>query len=275
MDSKGVSKDTWESGDSYEPYIGRWSRLVAREFIQWLAIPKHRQWLDVGSGTGALSQTILDLASPKRVKGIDRSEDYVEFTRNQVNDPQAEFEVGNAQSLRVDPKSFDVAVSGLVLNFVPRPNQMIAEMARAVRDGGVVAVYVWDYAGKMQLIRHFWNAATALDSDARDLDEGRRFPICSPQQLTDLFQSAGLFQVQVRPIDVLAEFRDFNDFWSPFLGGQGPAPGYVMSLSESRRAQLRERIYNGMPFALDGTISLILRAWAVQGVKEMEGKRRV
>lgn len=272
MDHKDASKDVWESGDSYEPYIGRWSRQVAREFVQWLAIPKYRQWLDVGSGTGALSQTILDLAHPKKVKGIDRSEDYVEFTRNRMSDPNVEFEVGNAQTLRVDPKSYDVAVSGLVLNFVPRPNQMIAEMARAVRDGGVVAVYVWDYAGKMQLIRHFWNAATALDPDARDLDEGRRFSICSPQQLTELFQKEGLFQVQVRPIDILAEFKDFNDFWSPFLGAQGPAPGYVMSLSESRRAQLRERLNNSLPYALDGTISLILRAWAVQGVKEMESE---
>jgi SAM-dependent methyltransferase len=184
-----------------------------------------------------------------------------------VAHPQVEFEVGNAQSLKVDSKTFDVAVSGLVLNFVPHPNQMVAEMARAVRDGGVVALYVWDYAGNMQMMRHFWNAATALDPAARDLDEGRRFPICNPKPLTDLFQNASLFQVQVRPVDILAHFKDFNDFWSPFLGGQGPAPGYVMSLSESRRAQLRERVYNSLPFALDGTISLVLRAWAVQGVK--------
>jgi SAM-dependent methyltransferase len=267
MDHHNPPKDFWASGDSYEPYVGRWSRRVAQEFIHWLAIPKDRQWLDVGSGTGALSQTILDLANPRRVKGIDRSEGYVEFAYNRVDHPHAEFEVGNAQSLRVDSKAYDVAVSGLVLNFVPKPHQMIAEMARAVRDGGVVALYVWDYAGKMQMMRHFWNAATALDPAARDLDEGRRFPVCNPQPLTELFQNAGLFQVQVRPIDISADFKDFNDFWSPFLGGQGPAPGYVMSLSEGRRNQLRERIYNSLPFALDGTIPLILRAWAVQGVK--------
>ena len=267
MSMKDKPNESWSSGDSYEPYVGRWSRLVAQEFIHWLAIPKDRKWLDVGSGTGALSQTILEHANPRKVKGIDRAEDYVEFAHSRVDHPQVEFEVGNAQSLKVDSKAFDVAVSGLVLNFVPHPNQMIAEMARAVRDGGVVALYVWDYAGNMQMMRHFWNAVTALDPAARDLDEGRRFPICSPQPLTELFQNAGLFQVQVRPIDILAQFKDFNDFWSPFLGGQGPAPGYVMSLSDPRRAQLRERIYNGLPFALDGTITLILRAWAVQGVK--------
>lgn len=267
MSMKDKPNESWSSGDSYEPYVGRWSRLVAQEFIHWLAIPKDRKWLDVGSGTGALSQTILEHANPRKVKGIDRAEDYVEFAHSRVDHPQVEFEVGNAQSLKVDSKAFDVAVSGLVLNFVPHPNQMIAEMARAVRDGGVVALYVWDYAGNMQMMRHFWNAVTALDPAARDLDEGRRFPICSPQPLTELFQNAGLFQVQVRPVDILARFKDFNDFWSPFLGGQGPAPGYVMSLSEARRAQLRDRIYNSLPFALDGTITLVLRAWAVQGVK--------
>jgi SAM-dependent methyltransferase len=267
MGNNNAPKDVWASGDSYEPYVGRWSRLVAPEFIRWLALPEGSHWLDVGSGSGALSQTILDIANPKKVKGIDRSEDYVEFARTRVNDPRAEFEVGNAQTLPVATEAFDAAISGLVLNFVPQPDQMIAEMMRAVREGGVVAAYVWDYAGKMQMMRHFWNAVTALDPAARDLDEGRRFPICSPNSLSNLFQNVGLSQVQVRAIDIAADFKDFDDYWFPFLGGQGPAPGYVMSLSERRRAQLRERIYNSLPFALDGTIPLVMRAWAVKGIK--------
>ena len=274
MGIKDAPNDVWASGDSYEPYVGRWSRSVAQEFIYWLALPEEMEWLDVGSGTGALSQTILATANPKRVQGIDRSDDYVEFAQNQVHDLRAEFDVGNAQALPVESETFDTAVSGLVLNFVPYPNQMIAEMGRAVRDRGVVALYVWDYAGKMQMMRHFWNAAIALDPAARDLDEGWRFPICNPDSLHDLFQNAELSQVQVRPIDILAVFKDFNDYWSPFLGGQGPAPGYVMSLSEKRRAQLRERIYNSLPFALDGTITLVMRAWAVKGIKLGQNRRR-
>jgi SAM-dependent methyltransferase len=267
MGMKDAPNNVWASGDSYEPYVGRWSRLVAREFIRWLALPEGNQWLDVGSGTGALTQTILDMANPKKVKGIDRSEDYVDFTRSRVNDPRAEFEVGHAQALPVESGVFDVAVSGLVLNFVPEPRQMVTEMQRAVRDGGTVALYLWDYAGKMQMMRHFWNAAAALDPVARDLDEGRRFPISRPDSLQELVYNAGLTDVQVRPIDILAEFKDFGDFWSPFLGGQGPAAGYAMSLSEERRARLRERLYNSLPFALDGTVTLIMRAWAVKGVK--------
>ena len=267
MNSHNEANEVWASGDSYEPYVGRWSRLVAKEFIRWLAVPENSRWLDVGCGTGALSQTILEMANPKTVNGIDRSEDYVESARSRVDDPRSEFEVGNAQTLSFESETFDAAISGLVLNFVPRPDQMIAEMARVIHKRGMIALYVWDYAGKMQMMRHFWNAVAALDSAASDLDEGRRFPICNPDSLKKLFQNTGLFQVEVHSIDISTHFKDFNDYWAPFLGGQGPAPGYAMSLSEEQRARLRQRIYNSLPFALDGSIPLTARAWAVRGVK--------
>jgi len=265
MGSTDVSREAWSSGDFYESYVGRWSRLVAREFIAWLGIPRGRDWLDVGCGTGALSQTILVLGNPRQLKGIDRSESYVDFVRNTLMDPRAEFEVGNAQALPVQSEIYQVAVSGLVLNFVPRPEQMIAEMQRAVCEGGTVALYVWDYALKMQLMRHFWNAASALDPTARDLDEGRRFPICNADALFGSFKEVGLSDIEVRPIDVSTEFKNFDDYWSPFLGAQGPAPGYAMSLNAERRARLRQRIYDSLPFALDGSIPLVARAWAIRG----------
>ena len=267
MDRKDAAKEIWASGDLYESYVGRWSRLVAQEFIRWLAIPEGSRWLDVGCGTGALSQTMLAKANPKKVKGIDGSQGFVEFARSRVADSRVEFGVGDAQALPVESDAYDAAVSGLVLNFVPQQDKMIAEMIRAVGQGGVVALYVWDYAGKMQLMRHFWNAAVALDPSAYDLDEGRRSPICNPNALNKLFESAGLSEVEVRPIDISTDFKNFDDYWSPFLSGQAPAPGYAMSLSEERRAQLRERIYNSLPFALDGSIPLVARAWAVRGVK--------
>jgi SAM-dependent methyltransferase len=259
--------EAWASGDSYEPYVGRWSRLVAREFLAWLGMPAGSCWLDVGCGTGALSQTILQTASPGKVKGVDRSDDYVAFAQAQIQDEQAEFEVGDAQALPVESGTYDAVVSGLVLNFVPMPEQAVAEMARAARPGGKVALYLWDYAGKMQFMRHFWNAAAALDPAAYPLDEGRRFPICQPEPLQSLLQRVGLKEVEVRPIDISTDFRDFDDFWTPFLGGQGPAPGYAMSLSEERRTALRERIRAALPFALDGSIPLVARAWAGRGVR--------
>ena len=269
MDENSMSskpKDIWASGDKYEPFIGRWSRLVAREFLKWLRIPAGSQWLDVGCGTGALSQTILQFAEPAKIKGIDRSEGFVNFAKEHTQDSRVQFEVGDAEALIADSGTFDAAVSGLVLNFVPNPDRAVAEMRRATRSGGVVAVYVWDYADRMQMIRHFFDAAVALDPNASELDEGRRFRICQPDVLSQLFESAGLQHVQVRPIEIPTVFRDFDDYWSPFLGGQGPAPSYAMSLSEERRAALREQIRAGLAFASDGSIPLVARAWAVRGI---------
>ena len=160
---------------------------------------------------------------------------------------------------------FDAAVAALVLNFLPQPSRAVAEMVRVVRPGGTVAAYVWDYAGKMELMRYFWDAAIALDTKAFDLDEGRRFPICNPTSLAELFTQNELHAVEARPIDVPTRFRDFDDYWSPFLGGQGPAPGYAMSLSEERRSALRENIKAKLPVGPDGSIDLIARAWAIKG----------
>jgi SAM-dependent methyltransferase len=261
-------QDVWASGDAYEPYVGRWSRLVAREFLNWLGVPSGSCWLDVGCGTGALSQTILTCAAPARVKGLDHSGAYITLARKQVQDQRVSFEIGDAQALPDETASYDAAVSGLALNFIPRPERAVSEMARVVKPGGSVAAYVWDYAGKMQLMRHFWNAAVALDPQAFDLDEGRRFPLCRPTPLAELFQSVGLKNVDLQALDISTDFKDFDDYWLPFLGGQGPAPGYAMALSADRRAALRERIRAGLPFALDGSIPLAARAWAVHGVRQ-------
>lgn len=260
-------KDVWAAGDLYEPYVGRWSRLVAKEFLKWLAVPERKDWLDVGCGTGALIQSIIETENPNSLIGIDSSPGYTEYAKARIVSPRARFEAGDAQSLPIDTARLDVAVAGLVLNFVPQPPRAVTEMVRVVRPGGTVAAYVWDYAGKMELMRYFWDAAVALDPGAKELDEGRRFPICQPRPLTELFVQAELSEVEVRPIDVATDFGDFEDYWSPFLGGQGPAPGYAMSLSDERRAALRERIRSALPVAKDGSIHLIARAWAARGRK--------
>ncbi len=224
-------------------------------------------WLDVGCGSGALSEAILQEAAPSRVKGIDPSDGYLTQVQKRIRDKRAHFEVGDAQTLPDNAASYDAVVSGLVLNFIPQPARAVGEMMRVAKSEGVVAAYVWDYAGKMQLMRHLGNAAAALDPQAIDLDEGRRFPLCQPKPLAKLFQSVGLKDVAVRASDISTDFKDFDDYWSPFLGGQGSAPSYAMSLSEDRRAALRERLRAGLPFALDGSRPLVARAWGVYGVR--------
>jgi ubiquinone/menaquinone biosynthesis C-methylase UbiE len=260
----------WADGNSYESYVGRWSRLVAHQFLAWLDIPSGAQWLDVGCGTGALSQTIVDNASPHSVLGIDSSEEYIAFARKQIQDPPAAFQLGYAQALPVESAAYDVVVSGLVLNFVPQPTQALCEMIRAVRVGGTVATYVWDYAGQMQPICHFWDAAVALDAATCTLEEGQRFSLCQPERIYQLFHTYAnqIGKVELRSIDVTTTFRNFDDFWSPFLGGQGPAPSYAVSLSEERRVALREHIRAKLPIAPDGSIHLVARAWAVRGERK-------
>jgi trans-aconitate methyltransferase len=254
--------DVWASGDAYEPYIGRWSRRVARKFLQWLAVPSGRRWLDVGCGTGALTAAILASHAPSHVLAVDASPAYIDWARTHLADPRARFEIADAAQLPVS--AVDVAVSALVLNFVPDPAAVVRAMGDAAA-GGTVAAYVWDYAGRMELIRYFWDAAIALDASAAPLDEGVRFSLCRPDRLASLWTEAGFAGVDVRAIDVATVFADFEDYWTPFLGGQGPAPGYAMALDEDRRGALRDRVKARLPVAADGSISLVARAWAVRG----------
>lgn len=257
-------RDTWDLGDSYESYVGRWSRQVAPLFVRWLDQPDGLTWLDVGCGTGALTGTVLSEASPASATGIDPSEGFLALARQQV--PHGRFEVGDAQELPVPDDSADVVVSGLVLNFVPDKTRALSELARVVRPGGTVAAYVWDYAEGMELMRHFWDVAGSLDPTGLSLDEGTRFPICKPDALAALWASAGFSDVSGTGLEISTEFADFDDYWTPFLGGQGAAPAYAMSLSEEQRAELREALRARLPFDEDGGIRLTARAWAVRGL---------
>jgi SAM-dependent methyltransferase len=195
---------------------------VAVEFLQWLAVDAGAVWLDVGCGTGALSDSILDRGEPRVVHGIDPSTGYTAFARKQHAGRPFDACVGSATVLPYTDRSFDVVVSGLVLNFIPDPAAAIAEMRRVARPGAAIAAYVWDYAGRMQLMRTFWDAAVDLDESARPLDEGVRFPICNPASLGELFSDARLGEVTTVEIDVPTVFRDFDDYWQPFLRGQAP-----------------------------------------------------
>jgi SAM-dependent methyltransferase len=260
-----MQTDPWESGNPYDYFMGRWSRPVARKFLEWLAIAKDQRWLDVGCGTGVLSSSILDLAAPQAVLAVDASAAFITFAQQTHQDPRLRFRVADARQLPAEIDDFDVAVSGLALNFIPTPLVALREMVRVTRPGGRVALYVWDYAGKMEMLRYFWEAAIEIDPAAKALDEGERFPLCHPPALDALFQAAGLKNIGVRAIEAPTIFSDFNDYWSPFLGGQGPAPGYVMSLSNHQRTALEKRLQALLPARSDATIPLTARAWSVRG----------
>ncbi|MEA2547351.1 MAG: hypothetical protein QOI09_2624 [Chloroflexota bacterium] len=260
-----TTTDRWTGGDDYERWIGRWSRPVGAAFVDWLGVAPRGRWLDVGCGTGALSQAILERADPARVTGIDPSVSFVEHAHRHIVDPRVTFAVGSADALPLEDGSADAIVAGLVLNFVPDLGATLAEMGRVATDGAMVGGYVWDYAGRMELIRRFFDAAVSLDPAAASVDEGVRFPLCAPEPLRVAFVEAGLGDVEVRSIDVPTVFADFDDYWAPFLTGVGPAPGYAASLSVDRRDALRERLRAELPVEPDGSIHLVARAWAVRG----------
>jgi SAM-dependent methyltransferase len=257
-------RDTWQRTDAYEAYIGRWSREVARTLVADLPVASGSVWLDVGCGSGALTSSILSIASPARVVAFDLSAEFVQQSRRAVADTRAVFASADAAALPFRDKSADAAVSGLVLNFVPQPQSAVREMLRCVRSGGAVAAYVWDYGEGMQMLRLFWDAANALYPAAAVLDEANRFPICNRDALENLFRSVGAEQVWVTSITIPMHFFNFEDLWSPFLGGQGPAPSFAVGLPERERAVLRDRFRDLIPTKTDGSIELAAKAWVAR-----------
>src|ERR1043165_4355601 len=136
--------DTWNNASNYEFYIGRWSRMVAVQFLKWLYALKSSDWLDIGCGTGALSKEILRTQSAHTLTGIDPSADYVAYSNEMMKDDNSNFLTGDAIATGLADRSFDVIVSGLVLNFISDIPKALAEFRRVARENSTVAAYVWD-----------------------------------------------------------------------------------------------------------------------------------
>lgn len=259
-----IVNDSWNDGDPYDRFIGRWSRRVAPVFLSWLSIPTSRRWLDVGCGTGALCAEILRHGLPAALTGVDPSAGFLSVARQRLP-TSLRLLVGSASSIPLRDGEVDVVVSGLVLNFIADLPRGLAEMVRVTVPGGIVAGYVWDYADGMEMLRRFWDVVLALDPDAAALHEGRRFTLCRPPALEAAFEHAGLTNVEVAPLEIEMTFSGFDDLWQPFLGAQGPAPAYVASLPEDRRVRLREALQGSLAGANNGPLTLRARAWAVRG----------
>ncbi len=251
--------------EAYELRIGRWSRLVASQFLGWLAPSSGLDWLDVGCGRGALSNAILEHSAPKSVAGIDPQEEVVRDAQAAGNDPRAAYHCIDAQDMPFDDAIFDAVVSGLVINFIEDQPKALSEMKRVLRPGGLVAGYVWDFAGDMELFRVFWDSARALDAEAVKHDHGALYADCRPEPLADLFLRAGFEQVEVSEIAVEMSYRDFDEFWKPLLIGTGGIPQYAKGLSEEALTAFAAKVREAISFRPDGSFTLRGRAWAVRG----------
>ena len=254
---------------AYVRFMGRWSRRLAPLLARFASVGGQDSVLDVGSGTGALAFAMADTSPSVRVTGVDPSSAYVRYAQGRTPNERVQaisFTVGDAQALQWPDASFDKTLSMLVMNFIPDPAKALREMIRVTRPGGIVSASVWDYGEGMEMLRVFWDEAVALDSTIAQRDE-RNMPLCKRGDLAALWRANGLQQIEEQAIVIDLAFDSFDDYWSPFLGGQGPAGSYAASLSEAARAGLASRLRRRLlGERQEGAVTLKARAWAVKGV---------
>ncbi len=267
----GIQTDsTHQSGLTYERFMGRWSRPSGRLFVDWLKIPPHQRWLEVGCGTGAFTEVILSECAPTSIRAFDLSEQQIAYARMRIKDPRVALEVGNAQSIHAAASSFDVAVSALALNFMADQQKAVAEMTRVVRPGGDIAAYVWDFAGRRNITQHLSEAMAAvapkLEQQARTAQQA---DTTRPEVLERLFRSAGLDAVETHSLDTIAEFDDIEDYWQSNTSLISPLSAIGTANNELRGGHidaLKAKLKELLPSNRDGKIAFPVRAWAARGV---------
>jgi SAM-dependent methyltransferase len=253
--------------EAYERFMGRWSRRVAPQLVDFTNVPEVGRLLDVGSGTGALAFALAERRPQAYVLGIDPSKEYVEYanSRNPFRD-RVTFEIGDAQQLRLANASFDASVSLLVFNFIPDPSKALREVRRVTKPGGRISAAVWDYGEGMRMLRTFWDGAVSIDATAERLDE-RHMPLCRAGELSKLWRQGGLENVQEQPLTISMRFESFVDYWGAFLLGQGPAGAYVKTLDQNQVRALRDAVKSRVSrSAEDLPITLSARVWSVCGI---------
>ena len=253
--------------EAYERDMGRWSKLLAPLFVEFVGVGEGDRVLDVGCGTGSLTETVARITGASKVVGIDPSKGFIDYVRSHKSNPRVTFESGDAQSLPYPDASFDRCLALLILNFIPDAPKAAAEMRRVTRSGGVVGTAMWDNAGGNELNRCLWDAAIVLDPKVKGPDE-RGGSYGSPDALKTLWAGAGLTNIEVTGLTFPCEFSSFDEMWlRRHLEGQGPGGAYVMGLPEDRRETLRQRLrQNILGSRPDGPFTLKAKAWAVRGI---------
>ena len=248
--------------EAYDRHIGRYGAELARGLIELAEIAPGARVLDVGCGTGLLTDALAAVVGSPNVAAVDPSEPFAESCLARV--AGADVRVGRAEDLPFHDASFDAVLSQLVVNFLTDPAAGVTEMRRVTRPGGVVAGCVWDYAGEMTLLRAFWDAVRTVDPASARLDEGVTMPHCGRDDLARLWAAAGLRDIRPAVLMPSVRYSDFDDVWQPFLAGVAPSGAYTVELNDARRTALRDEFFRrlGSP---TGPVTLTARAWAVVG----------
>lgn len=255
-------------GDGYELNMGRWSRRLAEPFLDFVGADGAERILDVGCGTGHLTFAAAERWPTAVVHGIDLAQVYIEYAQARSQNPRLEFREGDACSLTFPDNTFDHVFSLLVLHFVPRPYDAIAEMRRVAKPGAVVAAAVWDARGGFVANRIFFDTAAVLDpkAGARRAKNYTR-PLTRPGELATAWRSSGFRDVCETLLQIRMDYASFADYWAPYLGRDGPGAEYVSSLNVDERSRLEQAVcaayLDGEP---DGPRSYAALAWAVKGV---------
>jgi ubiquinone/menaquinone biosynthesis C-methylase UbiE len=258
--------DMFSNAAAYDSFMGRWSRRLAPVFVEFAQVRDGNTVLDVGCGTGILTQAIAAVTRSSEIAGVDPSPSFVEYARTRFADPRIRFDVGNALALPYSNATFDKCLALLVINLIAQPEKAVSEMLRVTRPGGSVAVCHWDAGGGMEMHHIFWEEASKLDPAAEPRRETHR-PYSRQGQLKTLWEATGFEGVEETGLKIDLDFASFDDFWLPLLGGVGPPGSYLSSLPQDHqqalREQLRRRILGNGP---DVHFKLHGQSWGVRGM---------
>jgi phospholipid N-methyltransferase len=261
------TNERWDNIAGYEMYVGRWSSLISIHFVNWLNPIPTLKWLELGCGTGALTKVIVEKCLPSHLLAIDQSDSYIKHAKENINTGNVSFLNAALNSCSLT-EEFDNITSGLVLNFIPRIDDLLLSLMNNLKSGGQMSSFVWDYGGHYQPMRHFWDAAKEVAEGSERFDAGIKFDICRKEKLIQIFKTLGLTDVAFTNIESIATFRDFDDYWLPIASAQGSVTEFISTLSVSKKNDLKEILRHRLPIALNGEIKLVINALAVKGIKK-------
>lgn len=260
------TKEQWDNTQGYDLYVGRWSKLISQDFVEWLNPKANLKWLEIGCGTGALTSIIVDKCSPAYLLAVDKSDSYLAKAKESIDSKNVSFSNVDLNTYPLN-EEFNHITSGLVLNFIPQIRELLLHLLNNLKSGGQLSAFVWDYGGHYQPMRHFWEAAKEVSQDAEKFDAGVKFDICTKGKLIQLFESLNLKEVQFTTMERIATFRNFDDYWLPIASAQGSVTEYISTLTESEKDSLKGCVKRRLPIAFNGEIKLIISALAVSGVR--------
>jgi ubiquinone/menaquinone biosynthesis C-methylase UbiE len=250
----------------YDDFMGRWSRQVATQFLDWIGVERGLDWLDVGCGAGMLAQMVVKNCAPSAITGADPLEKSIVAAKQHPDNENIQFEIGDAQDLPFEDSKFDVVVSGLMIKFVPDKVKAIGEMKRVARAGSVIALYDWDMDSNMNTTRHFWSAVAEIIPEHTEDRATDRTPMTEIDSIAKTFEAAGAKAVQQSTISFTTRFRNLDDYWDPITRNSQNVGRFYQTMTGEQRDAVHQRLEQTLPFANDGSISFESRAVAVKGI---------